>query len=357
LANFGFIDSWLKEAKEGSGTAVAISGLKKGLEKNGHRVSLFSPSSLPPPLFLNRLRFNFKILPRLLSSKTDVIVGFDIDGWLYALLRRKGSRYFCSLKGIASDEARYEKGFVKRLLQAHGELEKWNVRASDRVITDSRYCQKRIQALYGVPKHKIKIVPEGIDVDFWRRRLAAFRKKTKRNKKSSVTILCVARQYPRKRVELLLKAAAKIRKKFPDLKLRIIGKGPEHSRLQALAAKLHWKEALIGTVDDVISEYAAADIFCLPSVQEGFGIVFLEAMVAGLPIVAARATAVPEVVLDGINGLLAKPESVESLAVALERLIKNPKLRRRLGQAGRKRVVRYDWKRVGKEFAGYLKSS
>ncbi|MFN2633941.1 MAG: glycosyltransferase, partial [Thermoanaerobaculia bacterium] len=76
--------------------------------------------------------------------------------------------------------------------------------------------------------------------------------------------------------------------------------------------------------------------------QEGFGIVFLEAMAASLPIVAARAAAVPELVVDGESGILVPPGDPEALAAALGRLLRDPAERRRLGDRGRRRVASYD---------------
>ena len=82
------------------------------------------------------------------------------------------------------------------------------------------------------------------------------------------------------------------------------------------------------TQRQLAAEYQQADIFCLPSVQEGFGIVFLEAMAAGKPIVAARSAAVPEVVQ---HGCLVEPDNAEALAAAIETLYFDAELRMRLG--------------------------
>jgi glycosyltransferase involved in cell wall biosynthesis len=93
--------------------------------------------------------------------------------------------------------------------------------------------------------------------------------------------------------------------------------------------------------DALFHHYKNCEIFCLPSVQEGFGIVFLEAMVAGKPIVAANAAAVPEVVRHGINGLLVAPNDSSELAEALLTLLENRDLREHLGRVGREGVQYY----------------
>jgi glycosyltransferase involved in cell wall biosynthesis len=96
--------------------------------------------------------------------------------------------------------------------------------------------------------------------------------------------------------------------------------------------------------------YRRAAVFCLPSRQEGFGIVFLEAMAHARPIVAARAAAVPETVADGEVGILADPNDPEAFAQALATLLADRELGRRMGQAGRRRVESYRADRVAARF-------
>ena len=132
--------------------------------------------------------------------------------------------------------------------------------------------------------------------------------------------------------------------------MRIVGEGPESARLRGLARRL----GLTGTVtflgeiarQALAVEYVGADCFCLPTVQEGFGIAFTEAMAAGLPVVACRAAAVPEVVEDGRTGLLVSPRSPEELAMAMDKVLGSAALRRELGDNGRRRVEALDLDRV-----------
>ena len=151
-------------------------------------------------------------------------------------------------------------------------------------------------------------------------------------------VLSVARMYPRKRLADLLHAAALLRTRVAGVQVRIVGRGPEWDALSRLHAELGLGDTvvLLGdlTRERLAEEYVNASVFCLPSVQEGFGIVFLEAMAAELPVVACRVAAVPEVVLDGATGLLVPPRDPGALAEALERLIREPALARAPGAGG-----------------------
>ena len=342
-----FLDSWLQTAMEGSGTAVGITGLEQGLQQRGHQVERIAPSPDRLSITLRRLLFNLRLPQILRGAAYHLVVGFDFDGvWL----RRGRWPYVCSIKGIIAEELKHEQGFIRALFTVLSQLEGANARRSDRVVTTSEYCRQKIAEHYGVPRERIGIVPEGIDVEFWQTALA----QTPPRSDYRPTILCVARHYPRKHVNDLLRAFALIRRYAPDAQLRIVGDGPEHQNLIALAHELEIADAvtLLGAIPDaeVKAEYAHADIFCLPSVQEGFGIVFLEAMAAGLPVVSTTAAGIPEVVAHGKTGILVPPGDVTSIAGALLVLLSDPELREQYGQAGRERVVRYDWTRVTKTF-------
>jgi glycosyltransferase involved in cell wall biosynthesis len=95
--------------------------------------------------------------------------------------------------------------------------------------------------------------------------------------------------------------------------------------------------------DQLLSRYATADLFCLPSFAEGIPVVAMEAMAMELPVVTTRITGIPELVDDGTNGVLVAPGRLDELTAALERLVRSPEERRRLGAAGREKVCRdYD---------------
>jgi glycosyltransferase involved in cell wall biosynthesis len=142
-----------------------------------------------------------------------------------------------------------------------------------------------------------------------------------------------------------------LRDRIPQLEIRIVGNGPQYQRLQGICAELRL-ENIVNWLGDVplarlAHEYQRAHVFCLPSIQEGFGIVFLEAMAAGKPIVAVRAAAIPEVVL---NGILVEPESPEALADGIVRLYRNPGLCGSLASDGRRDVERFDVRHTAQLF-------
>lgn len=339
-----FLDSWLQQVAEGSGTAAAIGGLGRALRARGHHVARIAPMApWPAGLTARRLLFNLYLPALLRRLPYDLVVGFDIDGARVA--GRSAAPYVCSVKGVIAEELRHERGTARRMLWALSRLERLNTRRAPLVLTTSDYCRRKIGEHYGVPAGRVRLVPEGVDLPGWRAALAA-----PGPPREGRTILCVARQYPRKRVADLLRAFALLRPRFPDARLVVVGDGPEHPRLRAIAAQLDLDRSalLLGAVPDeqMAGWYRRAGLFCLPSAQEGFGIVFLEAMAAGLPIVATTAAAVPEVVPDGRAGALVPSGDVAALAEALAALLASPRLRRQYGDFGRDHVRRYDWDNV-----------
>ncbi len=341
-----FLDSWLQSSAEGSGTAVAIGGLQRALLRQGIQITRLAPTGQRPHnLNLRRLLFNIQIPALLRRLRYDLVIGFDIDGFLWSGATN-GTPYLTSIKGVAAEEARQEQGRIRALLWSLSRFERHNARHAAGVLTTSEYCRRAIERHYGVPVSRVRLVPEGID-------LAARRAPAAR--RGGDTILCVARQYPRKHVADLLRAMPLVRQQVPRARAVIVGDGPEHAALQRLHADLQLGASvqLLGAVPsdaDVLQLYAQADVFCLPSVQEGFGIAFLEAMAAGLPVVATNAAAIPEVVPAGQAGTLVPPGDAPALAQALVELLGDPQRRRAYGQFGSQHVERYDWDRVTTTF-------
>ena len=343
---FEFLTSTPLSPTEGSGTFVALDGLVRGLSALGHTAAV-RPLTLRTRFHtLDRWLYNFGVALR--PRAADVTIGVDLDGFLWA--RRRRGPFVVMLKGIIADELRNERGWVRVLLSVQADWERANTAHADRVIVPSRYSASVAREVYGIPDSKLAIVPEPIDLVDWRRRFAD----AARPRADRPTILSVARMYPRKRLEDLLHAAAILRARIPDAQIRIVGEGPESARLRSLQRELGLGDTvvLLGEVSRsrLAVEYTIAHCFCLPTVQEGFGLVFAEAMAAGLPVVACRAAAVPEIVEDGRTGILVGQRNPAELAHALETLLVNENLRTEFGLAATQRIEAFDLPRVAGRF-------
>ena len=341
-----FLDSWLQQNVDGSGTAAAIGGLANTLRQRGHVVDRIAPTRQLRNLTLRRLWYNWTLPRRLVHAQYDLIVGFDIDGVRWA--QRSHVPYICSIKGVIAEEQRHERGMIRGLLWSLSRIERLNARRAPLIISTSAYCRRMIAQHYGVAESKVAIVPEGINVADWQHLVDSA-------ERDPWTVLCVARQYPRKHVADLIMAFERIVRTVPQARLVVIGDGPEHDDLRSLVwqHQLEQHVRLLGALpddEDVKAWYGRASIFCLPSVQEGFGIVFLEAMASGLPIVSTTAAAIPEVVPQRQAGILVAPSDVFGLANALIELLNNPTVRQQYADFGVHHVQQFDWERVADRF-------
>jgi glycosyltransferase involved in cell wall biosynthesis len=332
----------------GSGTYVAISQLARALGERNIRVTMQSPAWWSPSYTLKRILFNFSAAPRLRRGRYDWVVGFDLDGFHYG--RVKTAPYIASIKGVIADELTNERGAVRALLCVQAAFERLAVRRADVVVATSQYSRNRIVEAYGIPAGKTVIVPEPIDLRSWEEGAG----EVAGAQASPPAILTVAHMYPRKNLGVLMEAYACLRDAGVPFQGWVVGEGPCRSAWQRLKDSLDLGDRVtfLGTIPrrDLLDRYRRAAIFCLPSRQEGFGIVFLEAMACGKPVVAVRAAAVPETVVDGETGLLTDPDDPEALARALFALLSDPDRRRAAGEAGRRRVEQYRAERVAESF-------
>lgn len=343
MSHLQFITAIPQDIRHGSGCYVGTQTLVKAIRQFGIDVTLITPQIITPNYTTTRVLFNEMLRRRRFDA--DATIGIDADGYTVAG-RRHAVPHIACVKGVLGDAVRFERGGTRASLAFHAWLEARNARRADLVITVSRYCAGRLADLYGVGN--AVVVPELIDLDTWRE---LFRANGVAPDPRKFTVLSVCRFYPRKRLDILLRAAALLRDRIPELEVRIVGNGQEFKKLQRLCLELRLDSTVrwLGDIgrSALAGEYTRADVFCLPSGQEGFGIVFLEAMAAGKPIVAARAAAVPEVVH---HGILVEPENPEALADAIFRLYRDPDLRYSLGVAGSADVERFEMLRVAKQF-------
>jgi colanic acid/amylovoran biosynthesis glycosyltransferase len=158
-------------------------------------------------------------------------------------------------------------------------------------------------------------------------------------------ILCVGRLIPAKGQHLLIEAIHRLVRQGWQVRLRLVGAGADEASLRQLASRLQIEDEVIfeGPVNQsgIRSLYANADLFCIPSFAEGIPVVLMEAMAMEIPCVTTRVAGIPELIRDGIDGLLVAPSDVDDLVVALARLMADPDLRRRVAKNGRARVLEH----------------
>jgi glycosyltransferase involved in cell wall biosynthesis len=306
-----FLTSTPLDITRGSGTYAGIRVLGRALEAQGHSVAYETPQRHFAVYTLERLAFNRSLRA---SGEFDLTVGFDMDG--YRIAGAPG--HVASLKGVIADEVRFESDLTRLTMSIQARCEKLHVERAARVLVTSAYSAAQATQFYGL-REPPRIVPELIDLDEWRRILAACPPQNQTPR--GFTLLYVGRFYRRKRIDVLLRAAAIARHRLPGLAVRIVGGGPCDRSWRRLAQDLKLEGTItwLGDISraQLAEEYNRADAFCLPSVQEAFGIVLLEAMAAGKPILAARAAAIPEV---APHGVLVEPDNAEALADGIGRV-------------------------------------
>jgi glycosyltransferase involved in cell wall biosynthesis len=332
----------------GSGTFVGITRLAEAVRALGASVDLVVPRLKFPIYTVQRVLFNHTLRFHH-GEPADITVGFDMDG--YTLAEQESGHHVASIKGVIADEMRFESGLTRATMRWQARCERLHVHRAQLVITTSRYASGRIQELYGLTSVP-SVVPELIDLGAWRRLADA---NPAQPEPGTFVVLSVCRFYPRKRLHVLLGAAERLRQRIPGMQLRMVGGGPESSHLHRLCREKGLQDRVIWLENipqsELLREYNRCHVFCLPSVQEGFGLVFLEAMAAGKAIVAARSGAAPEVVP---HGLLVEPDNEEALAEGIFRLCQDSGLRQSLASQGLELVKRFDAPAVARMFLGAI---
>jgi len=195
------------------------------------------------------------------------------------------------------------------------------------------------------PRSTLTVVYPGVDPGITKR-VAAERDPL------SPRILFVGRLVPRKGADLLLSSFQRLRQRFPALRLDIVGEGPEAGGLRALAERnslgdsVTFHGALYG--EELWEKYARASLFVMPSRNsaddiEGFGTVFLEAGVFGVPSVGTKVGGIPEAIVDGVTGRLVESDNVDQLTAAIQDLLGKPAEIERMGINARRRALEFSW--------------
>ena len=218
-------------------------------------------------------------------------------------------------------------------------MERWAAGRADRIITMCQENSRDVHDQYGVPEGIIRAIPPGIHPQ-----------RFSEARPEGPFVLSVGRLYPRKGLGHLLRAMPAVLARVPEARLLLAGRGESEAELRALAKELGLGDAVefLGHVpDDALPAlYSRAAVFAMPSVYEGYGLVMLEAMASGLPVVAFRTGGAPELVRDGETGFLADPAT---LGDRLARVLEDAAKARAMGRRAREEALAgYTWPTIAK---------
>lgn len=220
-----------------------------------------------------------------------------------------------------------------------------------RVIAVSSFLAEEITRIYRVPAEKIRVVGNGVDARPFARPVDPGQVKRRHGiAPLAPMIYAPARLTLQKGLDLLIRALPRVRAAMPAVRLVIAGEGPERDRLHRLTGELGLAETIVFIGPMPRAHYidltCACDVFCVPSRNEPFGIVVLEAWAAARPVVVSRQGGPRDFVDDGVTGLLVEP-APEAIADALLRVLTSADGGRAMGEAGRRAVEeKFDWDSV-----------
>jgi len=196
------------------------------------------------------------------------------------------------------------------------------------IVTVSSFLQSKITRRFSLPSEKFRIIPMPITIP----------PLSTRASHPGNRLITIARLSKQKGLEYLIAACAVLREKNVSFELKILGEGEEHENLKRQVETLNLQAQIRfgGAVahDRIYSHLAAADIFILPSLDEGLGLAIIEAMACNKPVIATNSGGIPDIVRDGDTGLLIPPRDAGALAQAIERLLNDQQLAVRLAQQG-----------------------
>ncbi|MDN5325991.1 MAG: hypothetical protein PWP41_687 [Moorella sp. (in: firmicutes)] len=323
-----------------------------------HRVEAYPVH--PPDFLVWVLQLNARFMEEamILMRRYGPFQIIHAHDWLVAFTGRalKHAHHLPLIATIHATEAGRNRGLHNDLQRYINSVEWWLTYEAWRVIVCSRHMRQEVQGLFQLPADKITIIPNGVYSKKFRagtvdpevrRRYAAPHEKI---------LFFVGRLVIEKGVQVLLEAMPRILSACPEAKLVVAGQGPMDSQLQNRARELgiDHKVCFAGYIDDRTRNqlYRAARVAVFPSLYEPFGIVALEAMAAGTPVVASETGGLAEIITHGVDGMRAYPGNAGSLADNILAVLQDDALAEKLSANGRRLVTEvYDWENIARRTA------
>ena len=342
-------------------TTTVYSGTKAGFKKpvsvNGvNLVPCFSTDTLFP---VDNWLFNRTIARAVDAIKADVYEAHTVSGYgfLNALKERGIKKPFIqTVHGVLADEyvqssqgssPTFRAKLAKLIMWRLAKLEEKSAKNATLIVTVSKYSSGKITQFYDIDKTKIRVVPNGVDTERFKPANPSEKIKRQIGLDSKLCVLFVGRLIHRKGLPFLIEAAKHIVEDYSQTMFVVVGDGPLKNNLVAHLEKMNLSNnfVFLGDVHESVlpALYNCADVFALPSIQEGQGIALLEAQATAKPVVAFNVGGVREAILNNETGLLVKPSSRE-LAEAIMKLLADCSVREKMGGKGREFVsANFSW--------------
>lgn len=234
----------------------------------------------------------------------------------------------------------------------------------DAIIASTGLEEQDLRNLYRANAAKIAVIPPGVDADYFHPPSDKESLKKELGLSADPVVFTLGRLDPRKGFDLYFRAAAQVREHMDHQRRAqfLLSAGTsdeneheaeERNRLQQLLKSLSINDSVIWRPvlpeSDIPRYYGASDLFVMPSRYELFGIVMLEAMACGVPVVATKFGGPPEVITDGENGRLIDPTDIKSFAAAVVELLRDPDRRKKMGETARKTIEsKYSWEMIAR---------
>jgi len=246
---------------------------------------------------------------------------------------------------------------------------KKSIEFADYITANSRFTKTKLEEVNSKAS-KATIIPMGVDFSVFKNK--STKDKSKNNRINSMhkikdkMILSVGRLAEKKGIKYLLSAMPDVLKKYPELKLVIVGDGPEKNRLLSQAEELKIKDSVVFTGKilnkNLPDYYSSADVFVLPSIitkegdTEGLGVVLLEAIASGAPVIASNVGGIPDIVINEKTGILVPEKNPKALSDSIIKLLGDKELSSALGKKAKIHVQKsFQWSKVSSEFDKIIK--
>jgi glycosyltransferase involved in cell wall biosynthesis len=322
-----------------------------------HRVPLYPPEIPQEDWVPWTLQFNVALLERtipIINEKIGKVHVLHAHDWLvaHAAIALKHAYRIPLVATIHATEYGRHQGHLPGIMQKiiH-QVEWWLTFESVRTICCSNYMRDEVVKIFELPEDKVDVIPNGIEFDDFSTNVTTDLVRMKYVEPDKKMVLFVGRLVYEKGVQTVIEAMPMVMDQIPDVRFLVVGTGPHARKLKAMSEEsgLDEKVKFLGYIDgkSLIKFYKCADLTVVPSLYEPFGMVVLEAMVAGSPVIVADTGGLKEIVVHEETGLKFTPGDPVSLSEAIIRVLSDQELSRRLTSDARNFIgERYSWGRI-----------